>query len=146
MPGLAGQDFIIKTPAAESVANGAAKPQDSAFTALGNVQTLSKEFTATEIEITSQSSNNNRELLEEAGIKQMTLSVEGYVPDSTLFRSLETNMLNQKLRWFQVSRPDNSGRTYTGKFKITSLSDTGGVGDAVTFSLSLMSSGAVTIS
>ena len=143
MGGLAGYNYRLQTPTDASISNQDGKPQVSDYEDLGNVTSNSIELTATEIDITSQSSNQNKELLDGFGIKSASISSSGLKSDQQLHNDLEENFGTQRLRWFRLIQRD-SGRVYEGKFKITSLQVEGANDQAVTFSLSLMSSGEVT--
>lgn len=147
MPALSGYRYPIYTPSDDVKAVQAAVPDDADFEKIGGCQEKTFERTATEIEITSDSSGENRELLDGHGIRSAQITFNGFTRDSALHKSLETNWASQKLRWFRLVEQDNAngaGRTHTGKFKITSFSNTGTQDGAITFNITLMSSGPIT--
>ena len=146
MPGLSGFRFPIYTPTNATKANQAAVPADGDFTLIGGVQEKGLELSAPEIDITNQSSNENREILGGHGIKSNNVNFSGILQNSDLYKALETNFLNQKLRWFRIIQTDNANRKYTSLYKITALSFNGSHDGAITFSCSLSSSGELTIS
>ena len=74
-------------------------------------------MTAQEIDITSGSSNENRELLDGHGTKSHQVTFSGVVQNDATFKALEVNFLNQKLRWFRLIQADNANRKYTSKYK-----------------------------
>ncbi len=143
--GTGGFNLKVQTPTDDVKANQAAAPVAGDFSDLGSVRSVSLESTAQEIDITTQSSNENREILDERGTKSWNVSVSGVVSSADLFKSLELNVLNNKLRWFRLVQSDNANRTYLAKFKISNISIEGANDSEVTFSMSLMSSGPRTI-
>ena len=145
MPGLSGYRFPIQTPSDSVKAAQDAIPDDADFETIGGVQNKGLEITAAEIDITSDSSGENREILDGHGIRSHNLTVDGIVQNSVLFKALETNALNQKLRWFRVVQTDNAARKYTSKYKITSFQSTGAHDGAIQFTATLTSSGPLTI-
>ena len=145
MPGLSGFTFTILTPTDSAKASQSAVPADGDFTVIGGVQEKGFELTAQEIDITSGSSNENRELLDGHGTKSHQVTFSGVVQNDATFKALEVNFLNQKLRWFRLIQADNANRKYTSKYKITSLSNTAPHDGAITFNATLTSSGPLTI-
>ena len=146
MPALSGFTYKVYTPSDAVKAVQSTVPGDSDFVVIGGLQEKGLEFTATDIEITNDSSGENRELLDGHGIRSYTVTLNGFVQNSALHKALEVNSMNQKLRWFRMIQPDNANRKYTGKFKISSLTNTGSFDNAITFSATLTSSGPLTIS
>ena len=144
MASLSGFTFKCYTPSDAVKAIQDTPPADGDYVVIGGLQEKGLERTASEIEITSDSSGENRELLDGHGVRSGQITLSGFVQDTDLFKSLESTFLAQKLRWFRLIQPDNANRKYTGKFKITSLSNTGSHDNAITFSATLMSSGAIT--
>lgn len=142
---LSGFQLQIQTPTDESVASGSSAPATNAFSVIGAIQSNSIEIAASEIDITTQSSNENREILNDRGIKNLNINVTGLATDSSLHKALELNVFSNKLRWFRLVKVDDSSRTYLSRFKISNLSQEGAHDGAVSLSFSLMSSGAVVI-
>ena len=145
MPGLSGFRFPILTPSDVAKASQDAPPADGDFEVIGGVQEKGLEMTATEIDITNNSSSENREILDGHGVKSHQITFSGILQNADLHKALENNFLNQKLRWFRIIQTDNGNRKYTSKYKITSFSTTGTHDGAITFNATLMSSGALTI-
>ena len=143
MGGLAGFQFLLKTPTDNAIAKGENLPNDSDFQTIGGFVANSSELTATEIDITNKSSNQNKELLDGHGIVSQTLSGNGILQRSKPHVDLEVNLFEQELRWFQLTRSD--GRSFTGVYKVTSFQVEGANDQAVTFSITLMSSGTLYI-
>lgn len=136
MAGKGGKDFTLKM---EDSAGS------STYTTIGGLRsaTMSREFA--EIESTNHGSNQNKEVLDGAGIRSMSVSGEGIFTDDANLGDLEDIAVNQTLYSFQIVDAD-SGRTYTANFKITTFERAGEYNAEQTYSVSLVSSGAVTIS
>lgn len=146
MPSLSGFQLLLKTPTDGAMAIQENAPQDSDFATIGGMQSTSFDLAATEIEVTNQSSNENREILDGRGVRSLSITGSGQLQNSQIAKDLEANVLSNRLRWFQVEQQDNSNRKYTAKFKLSSYNFSGNHDGSVDFSLTLMSSGAVTIS
>ena len=146
MASRAGQKFLLQTPSDEAKAVQDAAPSDGDFTTVAGMQTVTGDLTATEIDVTNQSSGENRELLDAHGIRAFTISGTGIMQDSAMQKALETTYANQKLRWFRIKQDDVTTGVITrvAKFKISSFNITGVYDNAITFNMTLMSSGAVT--
>ena len=143
--GLSGFTMVLQTPSNAAVAVQEAAPADGDFTTVGGLQSKTMDFAASEIDITADDTNENRTLLDGHGIKSLDFSADGFLKNNQIYKDLEASWASQSLRWFRIIQPDNGNRTYTAKFKITSIQHTGTHDGAVGFSATLMSSGAVTI-
>lgn len=143
MPAQGGVKFVLQTPATQAVANGVSAPQDSDYSTAGGFQSNSMDFTVSLIDVTEKGSDENRTILNERGIKSTSISGEGFLENTQLAKDLETNLFNQKLRWFRMVRDD--GATFTGLFKITAYNLSGSYDDALNFSFTLESSGEVVV-
>lgn len=139
---LAGIKFRMKTPFDDAVANGQAVPTVDQFQHIGGFQSNTFETNVTVIDTTNKDSENSQ-ILDERGIVSRASSGEGLVENSEIFKKLEINAENRKLRWFLFERDD--GRTFVAKFKISNLTRTGSYDDAVKFSASFQSSGPISI-
>ena len=145
MPPLAGFKTWLQTPTDENLASQEASPLANQFETIGGFQTIDPSYTATEIDATNQSSNENRELLNERGIRSSNISGSGVLQNSAIAKALELNWISQKLRWFQVVQQDNNNRTYKSRFKITNFSHSSAHDGTVNFTIELMSSGPISI-
>ncbi len=143
MQSQSGHLLLLKTPSG-AIANQSAQPTDAQFSNYTGFQSNTIDFSATAIDVTNKSTSENMKILDEHGIKSYVVSGSGFFQDEALHKEIETNMLNQKLRWFQIERDDNV--KLTGLFKIASFSLEGSYDGALTFSITLNSSGAVAIS
>lgn len=142
---LSGFNGKLQTPTDAVIAVQTAAPASNDFATIGGLSNFSAELSATEIDITNQSSNESKEILDGRGVKALSLTFTGQATDAQLAKDIETNVLSQKLRWFRLLQSDNLNRTYTGKFKITNFSLSGSHDGSVEVNFSLMSSGVVTV-
>ena len=143
MPALSGFLYKLKTPNVVSVAEQTTLPNLTAFNDIGGFQSNTMSGSASEIDVTTKSSGENKELLNKRGIVSLEFSGEGVAQDTDTHKSLAISFLSQKLRWFLVERED--GRKFISRFKITSYSVSATHDGPQTFSISLMSSGAIYI-
>jgi TP901-1 family phage major tail protein len=115
------------------------------YTLLGGLRSTGFTRNAEEIDVTNQGSNQERELLDGAGIKTREISGSGVFTNSTTLTYVEDRHESQALTRFRVADVD-SGRQYTSLFKITSVERTGDYNNEQGYSISLSSSGALTVS
>ena len=138
---LSGFLFRLKTPSG-AVATQFDRPQGASFLEVGSFQSNSFELNSNAIEITSKNPNGeNMTILNGRGILTLTTSGSGFIDSSALQKELEANKISQKLRWFELNRDDD--RSFTFKGKIVSFSVEGSFDGALTFSISIQSSGTV---
>jgi TP901-1 family phage major tail protein len=114
-----------------------------AFTTLGGLRTASIKMNAEEIDVTNIGSAQFKELLDGAGILNLSIAGAGVFTDDTTQATAMTDFLAQTLKNYMII-DFVSGNTFKGKFKIKSLERAGGYKDATTWQISLESSGAVT--
>lgn len=102
------------------------------------------------IDVTSKDSNNNRELLSGGGTKSMNVSFSGIYDHSTaIIKTIEGYFDAGTLNDFYLEYPletstNTTYKTQASTFFISSYENTGVVNGAMTFSMTLESSGAVT--
>ena len=140
---LSGFKFLLSTPTGNNTPFQDAVPANNEFTVIGGLQSNSFNFTSNGVDITNKSSSEWRELLNNRGTSQLSLSGNGIQDSSNLKKSLEQTMLNQSLRWFKIERED--GRTYVCKAKITTYSNTGPHDGPLQISIGLESAGGLII-
>jgi predicted secreted protein len=102
---------------------------------------------ATIQEITNKSSNNFREILDQAGIKSMSVSGSGFYSSDWAQDKLRTLFLAQQINSYQIFLvPEDSAvlKYWEGCFKIASMENTGELDASQQFSASFESSGAFT--
>lgn len=135
MAAKAGKNFLLKV---EDTAGA------GTYTTLGGLRSTTFTKSAEAIDATNHGSNQNKELLDGAGIKSVSLSGSGIFTDSTTLDRVEDAHDAQELTRFQVIDTD-AGKTYTALFKITSFERAGDYNNEQSYSISLESSGSVTI-
>jgi len=140
---LSGFLFKLKTPLGNKASQSSMPSLEDDFQDYGGVRGNSFSLSADGIDITNKSSGKNRTLLDGHGTLAMEMSGDGFTENEVLHKEIQQNVLSQALRWFLIERDD--GRTFIGKFKITSYQESGSHDGAVTFNISLMSSGTLYI-
>lgn len=138
MSAKGGKDFLLKME--DSPAGSAT------YSMVGGLRSTGFTNSADGIDVTNQGSNQNSELLDTAGIKKRSIKGSGVATDSATLTRLEDLFDSQTLWRFQVIDTGSGGRTRTALFKITSFELTGDYNNEQAFSISLESSGSVTIS
>jgi TP901-1 family phage major tail protein len=136
MAAKAGKNFLLKV---EEVAGG------GSYATVGGLRSTSFTKSAEAIDATNHGSNQNKEILDGAGIKSMAISGSGIFTTDASLDVVEDAFDAQTLTRFQVVDAD-TGKTYTGLFKITSFERGGDYNNEMSYSISLESSGAITIS
>lgn len=137
MAAKGGKDFLLKVEDAPA--------GSGTYTTLGGLRSTSFTKSAEAIDATNHGSNQNSEILNNAGIKKMSISGSGIFTSDASLGQIEDAHDNQTLTRFQVIDVD-SGRTYIGLFKITSFERSGDYNNEQAYSISLESSGSVAIS
>lgn len=99
----------------------------------------------TEVDITNKGSGGFQEFLDEGGVTSVSASISGVFTNDTSQSRLQTIALERKLWNMQIVFGGATGKTITGKFRVSSFSLNGGSDDAITFEASLSSSGAIVI-
>jgi predicted secreted protein len=102
---------------------------------------------ATVQEITNKSSNNFKEILDQAGIKSMSLSGKGFYSSDWAQDKMRTLFLAQRINRYQVFVVPVSAtvlKYWEGCFKIASMENTGELDASQQFTVSLESSGEFT--
>ncbi len=128
-----GRDALIKVSA----------DGGSTFTTVGGVRTNGLTLNNEPVDITNAGSNGFREHLADGGIQSVSMSCDGVVVDNTAFETMLTQAKDRTKVRYQFAFA-NSG-VIAAEFVITSIQMTGAYNDAQTFSASLESTGAVTI-
>lgn len=115
----------------------------TAGTTIANLRTASFQVNNEIIDITDKDSSGWRTILDAAGRKQVSITASGVLTDSTTIDAQFTRSINGSLGTYGLLFGD--GDALDGVFKLTTLSGEGPVDDAQTWSVSLESSGAVTL-
>ena len=135
----AGIQYLLKTPTDQAKAVQAAKPDKADFTTIGGLRSNSDGFAVNLIDITSKSSNNNRELLESSGTISLDISGSGVLQPSALTNQIRQALERKTARWFLIEEPSGDVKTFKGLFE--SFNVTGAHDGAVEFDFSLKSTG-----
>ena len=136
MAAKGGKDFLLKVE--DSAGAGT-------YTTLGGLRSTSVTRNAEAIDATNHVSNQNREILDGAGIRSMSISGSGIFTTDANLGLVEDAHETQALTRFQVIDVD-AGRTYTALFKIVTFERSGDYNNEQAYSISLESSGSITVS
>lgn len=136
MAAKGGKDFLLKVE--DSAGAGT-------YTTLGGLRSTSVTRNAEAIDSTNHGSNQNREILDGAGIRSLSISGSGIFTTDANLAVIEDAHEAQTLTRFQVIDVD-SGRTYTALFKIVTFERSGDYNNEQAYSISLESSGSITTS
>lgn len=121
-------------------------PGAGTYTTIGGLRTKSFSFSADAIDVTNHGSNQYSEILDAAGIKKLSLSGSGVFTDDANLSTIESAFIAQTLTRFQIVDSYSGGKTYTAYYKITSWERDGEFNGEQTWSISLESSGSITVS
>ena len=113
------------------------------FTTVAGLRDTSISINAETIDVTNKDSARVRTLLADAGIKSFSISGSGVFTDGASEQTILTNFSATTFLNYQFIIP--SFNTFTGSFQVTSLEYSGTYNDAVTYTMSFESAGAVTI-
>lgn len=95
------------------------------------------------VDITNKDSNGFRTLLEDAGTKSISISIEGIVDNSTVFESLQSNANTGAISTYAITGLADSD-TLEGNFLLANFEASGAYNGEQTFTCTLESSGAWT--
>lgn len=113
------------------------------YAAVAGLRTHSLAFNATSVDITNaESAQEWRELLAGAGVKSAQVSGAGIFRDAASDETVRSAFFNQTAANFQIVVPDFG--TIEGPFLISSLEYGGEYDGEVTFTIVLVSAGALT--
>ena len=116
------------------------------YTLLGGLRSKSISINGEAIDVTNHDSSQWKTLLDQAGIRSMSLSGSGvHNGDEATLGLAEDNSISQTLTKFRITDTESGGRIYTGLYKITSFERAGEYNAEQTYSMSLESSGAIGI-
>jgi TP901-1 family phage major tail protein len=95
------------------------------------------------VDVTNKDSNGYRLLLAGAGVRSFTITANGTADNGSTFETLQGNALTDTGDTYYLTWGD--GDAIEGTFAITSFEIAGGYSDAQTFSITLESSGQLTL-
>jgi TP901-1 family phage major tail protein len=114
-----------------------------AFTTVAGLRDTSISINSETIDVTNKDSARVRTLLADAGIKSFSISGSGVFTDGASEQSVLTAFSSATFSNFEFTIP--SFNKFTGSFQVTALEYSGTYNDAVQYSMSFESAGAVTI-
>lgn len=129
-----GNSFLLKLA---TTFNGTDYTTVAAMTA--NTLTINN----TNVDITNKDAAGWVEAMPGGGAKSLAVTADGIYTDDATQNILKTAITASTLWACQLT--DEASNTFTGDFHIDSLAFTGGVNEAETFSVSLTSSGTITL-
>ena len=133
-PGIEALIKIGTTPSSSLAAD--------TYTTLGGIRTTSFTRNRESIDVTTVDSANAMTVLPQGGVKSTTISGAGLFSDAgTSHATLETAYKADVLYNYEIVIPEHG--TYRGKFEIQSLEFGADYNGALTFSVTLNSSGVV---
>ena len=116
------------------------------YNTLGGLRSKTMTVNAEAIDVTNHGSNQWREILDGCGIRSMSIAGSGvHNGDAATLNLVDDLSRTQVLNRFQIV-DDDSGRTYTAFFKVVSFERAGEFNAEQTYSITLESSGDVTVS
>lgn len=130
---LAGKDFLLQS-------GDGAEPE--VFTTAGGLRTSSFSINGEAVDGTHQGSAGWKELVAGAGISSMAISGSGLFTSAANVTQMQTRCVAKTLNNYRIS---DGTATYTGKFQVTKFERAGEYKGEQTWSVSLESSGVVTI-
>ena len=110
---------------------------------VAGARTDSLTFNNEAIDITDKDDSGVRTYLDDVAVKSMSLSCTGVAKSAAFATLAQAAASGTALHDFQIEM--GSFATYSGSFFIASFEATGEQADAITFTLSLESSGAITV-
>ena len=128
-----GKDVLLK------VGNGA---YSETFATVAGLRTASLTLNNQAVDITTKDSAGWTELLEAAGISNVSISASGVFKDAASEETVRGYAQTQTINNFEFVFAN--GDKMSGAFLITSYERSGGYDDAEVYSISMSSSGAVT--
>ncbi|MFC3051655.1 phage major tail protein, TP901-1 family [Kordiimonas pumila] len=132
-----GRDLLIK------IHDGSGDFDDENYVVVGGIKTNSFDISGEAVDITNKDSNGFKELLPGSGNVAVSITGDGVFVDDASFKRVHDHTLARTHPSCRIVVPDFA--TYTGVFSISKLTLNGNDGEAVTYSIQLNSSGAVTV-
>ncbi len=118
-------------------------PGGGTYADIGGITTNSFTWNDAAIITSNKSTQGWQEIMDQAGARNVEISLDCVFNTDANFALLEGVLATQSILNYQYAR---GGKTFTGAFKMTSWAETSPDVDKVTASITLTSSGEVTIS
>jgi TP901-1 family phage major tail protein len=132
--GKGGKDWLLQRSDGET---------PEGFDDIGGLRSAGFTGDSEAIDATSHDSDQNKELLDEAGINSYKIAGSGIATSNAILDSIENDFMDRKIRRYRVIDVSAGGKSWTGSFKIVSFERTGEYNGVQTWSISLESSGEV---
>lgn len=117
------------------------------YVAIGVMKSIAVRVNSEPVDVTNMDSAGWRELLEAAGTKSVTISGDGIFDNADAnHQAMQTNLLAQTHDSYKVEFGTVPDETWTGSFFVAQYERTGEYNGAITFSLTLESTGAIAVS
>jgi TP901-1 family phage major tail protein len=136
MSAKGGKNLLLKIESSAS---------SGTYNTMGGLRTKTMSINNGAIDVTNHGSNEWKEILDGAGIRDFQISGAGVFTSDASLDQMITDCMAGTLRNFQIVDGD-SGKTYSGKFKITKVDRGGEYNGEMTWQISLQSSGEITVS
>ena len=131
----AGKSLLLK------VGNGDGPPET--FTSVAGLRAKQIQLNAQTVDVTNADTSGGwRELLASAGVRSVSITGNGIFKDAASDETVRGIFFNEALANWQIVVP--SFGTIAGAFQIAALEYAGSYDGAVTFTITLQSSGAIT--
>lgn len=142
MTGITGRSFLLSIGAASTT------PASDTYTLIGGCTDGTFTINNQTVDTTTKDDSGNRMLLDAKVLQSVSASGSFVLRDDATHKTLQTVATAGVLRNFRITIPgDNTiGGTYSANFHVTSLEFQGAHDGAVSISLAIESSGAVTYS
>lgn len=112
------------------------------FTPIGGARQDQFTLNNGAIDITNKDTNDWRQILQDAGTRQATISITGIFSDTASEAALRLAAINRAIVNYQVVLPN--GDIWEGPFYVSTISDTAAYNDAMQYSATLESAGELT--
>lgn len=134
MPAKKGRLFLLKYGDGEAT---------EAFTTVAGLRSTGLTINGESVDVTDKDSEGHRDLLDGGGVDSMSISGSGVFKDDASQLALESACIAKSLDNYQIAF--DGDRTYEGAFQVVSVEYAGEYNGEHTYSVSLESSGEVTI-
>lgn len=131
MAALQGKEFLLQADFGAGYV--------SVLTARSNSFNQSREI----VDVTTKGSAGNRELLTGGGVKSATITLEGVFEEDDFQDALQSRIDAGSIDTYRMIQV-TSGIQFEGDFQVESIDFSGEYNDAVVYSVTLQSSGAIT--
>lgn len=138
MAAQAGRSYLLKVE--DSVGAGT-------YTTIAGLRNVSMTYNNADPDVTTADDSGNQKFLAAAGQRGVTVTAEGIFNDDNAYQLVRNAVRAGSILSYQLVAPgDTNAETIQANFSIESLAETGADNESVTFSISIKSSGTVSVS